>query len=363
MILPWFVVTGTVILAFPTAILIHRKVRQRSVARSLRLSGPRVIDQQLFLLIGGIEQWISIRGEDRTNPLLFILHGGPGSSCAMFAPQIRAWEKHFTIVHWDQRGSGKTLARTGKKQTGSLTLDRLACDGIEIAEYLRQRFPASPLVLLGHSLGSTFALSMLKSRPDLFAAYIGTDQNTGMIRHRQSIHDDTVTRLRSLGLHKGVLALERIGPDPSTWSADDFHTVTKWTMNSHPASARRMLSLLKNSIWYAPDYRLADIKNFVTGMQFSLEQLLPDIVRFDAWTECTRFAMPFFIMQGKEDVLTPPNLAEAYLNDIEAPVKQLLPIHNAGHFAAFLEPTQFLAHLLVHVRPLLQSQLAIPTAV
>ena len=63
--------------------------------------------------------------------------------------------------------------------------------------------------------------------------------------------------------------------------------------------------------------------------------------------------MPFFILQGEHDVLTPPGLAEAYLNDVTAPAKGMSLIRNAGHFAAFLEPDQFLAHLLRDVRPLI----------
>lgn len=133
-------------------------------------------------------------------------------------------------------------------------------------------------------------------------------------------------------LPKGVAALERIGADPSAWPADDYMAIAKWTMKSDPAGARRIFTL-------APGYSLTDIRNFASGMHFSLERLLPDIVRFDAWSECRHFAMPFFIFQGEHDVLTPPGLVEVYLNDIAAPAKGMSLIRNAGYFAAFLEPT------------------------
>jgi pimeloyl-ACP methyl ester carboxylesterase len=87
-------------------------------------------------------------------------------------------------------------------------------------------------------------------------------------------------------------------------------------------------------------------------MRTLLEQLLPDAVRFDAWKRYTRLDMPFFIFQGENDVLTPPSLAEIYLNDIVAPVRAMALIRNAGHFAAFLEPEQFLAELLSRECPL-----------
>ena len=65
--------------------------------------------------IGGIEQWITIRGDDRNNPALLFLHGGPGDvtnpwAFAFFTP----WEKYFTVVQWDQRGAGRTLRTSGR---------------------------------------------------------------------------------------------------------------------------------------------------------------------------------------------------------------------------------------------------------
>jgi proline iminopeptidase len=59
--------------------------------------------------IGGIKQWISIRGTDRKNPVLLYVHGGPGYvSMPMSWWFGRGWEEYFTVVHWDQRGAGKT---------------------------------------------------------------------------------------------------------------------------------------------------------------------------------------------------------------------------------------------------------------
>ncbi len=339
-----------------SVILIDRKLRQHSIAATLRISGANSIVDERYGRIGGIEQWISIRGENRSNPVLLILHGGPGASCRIFASLMRPWEKHFTLVQWDQRGGGKTLSRTGKRGAAPLTFDRLTQDGIQLAEYIQRQLPASPIVLVGQSFGSAFALSMLKRRPDLFAAYVGTDQNTGMVRDREQVHQETLARLHAAGLRKGVAALNRIGPDPARWSADDFSAVAQWTMKSDPTAAHRIFTLLKRSIWSAPGYTLAEIKTYLAGMNFSLEQLLPDAIRFDARSECTHFAMPFFIFQGEHDVLTPPALAEAYLDDIAAPVKEMLLIRNAGHFAAFLAPDQFLDELLRHVRPVLAAR-------
>jgi pimeloyl-ACP methyl ester carboxylesterase len=89
--------------------LAYRKVRQRRVAKSLMIDTPNGIVEKRYVRIGGIEQWIQIRGENRTNPVLLVVHGGPGWPNATFTLPLRSWEKHFTVVQWDQRGVSKTL--------------------------------------------------------------------------------------------------------------------------------------------------------------------------------------------------------------------------------------------------------------
>jgi hypothetical protein len=96
-------------------------VRARN-ARDYAISTAKGIDEGRYVTIGGIEQWVTTRGEDRSNPVLLFLHGGPGDvtnpwSFAFFAP----WEKYFTVVQWDQRGAGRTLRKTGRAVASTMT--------------------------------------------------------------------------------------------------------------------------------------------------------------------------------------------------------------------------------------------------
>ena len=96
-------------------------VRRRN-AQNYAISSAQGIDEASYVPIGGIEQWVTIRGEDRSNPVLLFLHGGPGDvtnpwSFAFFAP----WEKYFTVVQWDQRGAGRTLRKTGRAVASTMT--------------------------------------------------------------------------------------------------------------------------------------------------------------------------------------------------------------------------------------------------
>jgi pimeloyl-ACP methyl ester carboxylesterase len=106
-------------------------VRARN-ARQYVIASAKGIDEARFVTVGGIEQWITIRGEDRDNAVLLFLHGGPGDvsnpwSFALFAP----WEKPFCVVQWDQRGAGRTLRKSGPGVAPTITVDRMVQDGIE----------------------------------------------------------------------------------------------------------------------------------------------------------------------------------------------------------------------------------------
>ena len=90
-------------------------------------------------------------------------------------------------------------------------------------------------------------------------------------------------------------------------------------------------------------------------MRYTLKKLLPEITQYDAWAQGTRFEIPFFIFQGEHDVLTTPELAELFFDDVIAPVKRMALIPDAGHFAAFMQPDRFLRELLVDVRPLAET--------
>jgi proline iminopeptidase len=338
--------------ALATTPLAHRAWRQRRSAKALTITDPYGITEERFVRIGGLEQWISIRGEDRTNPVLLVVHGGPGCSYRMFTPIMRAWEKHFTVVQWDQRGAGRTFTRH-HKDCGELSVERLTADGLEVATYLRSHLGTDQLILLGSSFGSLLGLRMAQARPDLFAAYVGTDQNMGMGTGNE--YQATLERLRARGRTKGVAALEKIGADHSRWSAADWTTAAKWAMTSDPATDP-MRTLLGPSLWFAPGMSLRDLKQSNDAMVFSTEQLHREFSITDAWSLGTHYDLPFFIFQGEGDVMTPPARAAAYFDAVAAPVKEMVLIKDAGHFAMFTQPQRFLNLLLTHVRPHLRSE-------
>ncbi|MYT19887.1 alpha/beta fold hydrolase [Streptomyces sp. SID7760] len=343
--------TSAVLLAAPvTGLLGHRALRRVGSARQLRIDSPNGIDEQRFVRIGGIEQWISIRGEDTANPVMVEIHGGPGASHSIFATRTRSWEAHFTVVRWDMRGAGKTFGRSGPQGQGEMSFDRLYEDALDVTRYARERLGADRVVLVASSLGSVFGLRLARSHPELYCAYVGTDQNILDAGRDTSVHEALLARLRAAGKHKAAAAVEEMGRGPHPLTADQRAAYDKLTVASDPLTLDTLKRVVLRSLWFSPLHSLRDIGRYFAGMKFSA-RLTPALAAFDDRADGTRFELPFYVFQGDRDVITPPEPARSFFDEVEAPVKEFALIEDAGHFAAFRHPDRFLHLLLTRVRP------------
>src|SRR5215472_4050894 len=126
--------------------LLSRTLLQQQRARELALQTPNKIEEGQFVQIGALAQWIQIRGEDRDNPILLILHGGPGIAFSAFTPIFRSWEHDLTVVQWDQPGAGKTASRNGQAGSDALTIEGMAQDGIAVVEWVLRHLNQRKLI-------------------------------------------------------------------------------------------------------------------------------------------------------------------------------------------------------------------------
>ncbi|HST77246.1 MAG TPA: alpha/beta fold hydrolase, partial [Verrucomicrobiae bacterium] len=324
-------------------------IRARN-AEQYAIRSSHGIDEASFVPIGGIEQWVTIRGQDRSNPVLLFLHGGPGDVTSCFALTLFApWEDHFTVVQWDERGAGRTLKKSGLGVASTLTVDRMAQDGIELTEYLRKHLGKQKIILVAHSFGSIIGLKMVQTRPDLFYAYVGTGQIADEIKNYAAAYDALLNKARALGNQRAISELSKVGP-PRYSSGDGYQTQRKWA-NAFEGADRFLFSTLGLAL-VAPGCSVEDINDSATGQVLSAERLVPQ-TRSSAQKELgLKFSIPMFFFQGAEDFTSPTELARDYMNAIQAPRKAFVAIQGAGHFAVFMHSDEFLEELVRRVRPL-----------
>lgn len=322
-------------------------------ARDYAILGPTSVDEGRYVTLGGIEQWITIRGEDRSNPVILFLHGGPGDATNPWSHAVfRPWLKHFTVVQWDQRGAGRTLGRNGSSIASSITVERLTQDGVELSEWLRTTLATERIILVGHSWGSTLGVLMAKARPDLFHAYVGTGQVADPSRRYEVAYADLLSKAEASDVDKAVAELREVGPPPYPNGRGNA-VQRKWS-NLFEGADVFIMSMLGLALT-APGYTHKDVIDWFEGQGVSADQLVPQTSRMNHEQLAGNFEVPVFVFQGAEDFTTPTRLASEYVESLRAPVKAFVTIPG-GHFAVFMESEEFLKELVTRVRPLAMRQ-------
>jgi pimeloyl-ACP methyl ester carboxylesterase len=345
-----------VLIAVAAAGLGFRAYRQHLAAETLAIRSPKGVQEGEFVDIGGIKQWIQIRGEDRDNPVLLFVHGGPGGSTLPISSGWRPWERHFTVVQWDQRGTGRTYGSAGDALGPTMTLERMTQDGVELAQYLRTHLHKDKIVLVGHSWGSFLGIHMVKQRPDLFYAYVGTGQVVGRTTFEKAFElriERLQTRAVSAGNNEALAELAPVAARP-TMTQENRLIAEKWS---------RALALPRPDGFqlagpipplFMPDFSLLDWYNRRKGAAFSAKYLTGrDGPMFQHGMAAIgfEFSIPIFFIEGDADGVTPGGPAEQYFNQIMAPHKEFVWVRGGDHFIPFDRPDEFLAELMARVRP------------
>jgi len=326
-------------------------IRRRN-AKDYAITAPKGIDEARYVEIGGIQQWITIRGEDRGNPVLLLLHGGPGDATNPWGyAGFRTWLKYFTVVQWDQRGAGRTLGKNGPSLGPTITIDRMARDGIELAELLRRTLNQNRILLVGHSWGSILGVFMVKRRPDHFSAYVGTGQVAADPGRNYAVaYDEVLKAARRRGDQRAVTELEHVGPPP--WHDGRGYAVQRRWANLFEGADAFLASTLGFALT-APGYTARDVNDWLSGQSLSAERLVPQTKAVDSAALGGELAVPVFVIQGAEDFTTPTSLARSFVASLRAPRKEFITIAGGGHFAVFMKSDAFLKELVSRVLPLI----------
>jgi len=331
-------------------------IPQNTAAQTAR--APEPVKEEMFVRIGGIDQWITIKGDDRSNPVLLFLHGGPGDAWSPFADAMFAgWEKDFTLVQWDQRGAGRTYGKTGPSIEPTLTVERMVQDGIEVAEFLTKHLDKKKIVIVGGSWGSILGIHMVHARPDLFYAYLSDAQLVNMRDEESASYARVLELARAAGDQPAVTALTAIGPPP-------WDSLRKWPIfaKTKRAYQAKLVTAPPAPEKISPEYASPEeqkqydaAEDFCAEHFFGLTMSGPlELVDLPALG--TGFPIPIYIFQGEQDLTAPPKLAKAYFDSIRAPRKEFYLVPGTGHAPSATELDMMLKVLTEQVRPLTQDR-------
>jgi pimeloyl-ACP methyl ester carboxylesterase len=323
-------------------------------AQSLSARAPKAVKDEMFVQIGGIPQWITIKGDDRNNPVVLFLHGGPGDALSPFADAMYAgWEKDFTLVQWDQRGAGRTYGKSGPSIESTMTVERMAEDGIEVAQFLTKHLHKQKIIIYGGSWGSILGIYMAHARPDLFYAYIGDAQMVNWRKNLSASYARVLELARASGDQQAISALTAIGPPP--WdSLSKWPVFRKWKV----VYQAKMVTAPPAPVALSPAYASPQERaQYEAADDFSFEhfwglKMSGPLQGVDLPALGTDFSIPIFILQGQEDLTALPELAKAYYDSIKAPRKQFYLVPGTGHEDSATELDLTLKVLVEQVRPL-----------
>jgi pimeloyl-ACP methyl ester carboxylesterase len=330
--------------------------RARAIVGNLqKIVTPNGIDQRVAVPINGTKQWITIRGRDRNNPILLFIHGGPA------APEMptswtfqNSWEDYFTVVQWDQRGSGKSYNENDPKAVGpTITLSQMESDSEAMVRYLCETYRKPKIFVLGHSWGSLLGLTLAEKHPEWLYAYVGMGQMIDSTESERLGYLATLNAAEDAHDEIAIKELRAIAPYPGkSLELDKINIERKWSVHFGGLSWRRdSYAYYYNATELSPDYDDADLAAIDKGSELSLPRLLRDFGRGN-FNAVTAFGCPIVIFAGRHDDTTSSVVVAKWFEHVQAPAKKLIWFENSAHMIQIEEPGRMLVHLVEDVRPL-----------
>ena len=292
--------------------------------------------------LNGRKEWISIRGENRSKPVLLFLAGGPGGSqLAATRYELAKLEKDFIVVNWEQPGSGKSYSAIPRKK---LAPEIYVEDGTALVRSLLKEFKQEKLYLLGESWGSALGIFMAKEQPELYHAFIGTGQMVAFEETEKIDYALAMKLAKENGDQKVVDTLRKNGEPPyhgnsvTTKSATYLNYLSQ-KMAGNPEIQNGGFQTMRDLA--AKEYGILDKVNYLRGILQTFNHVYPQLYNVDLRKEYSTLDVPVYFLLGKHDINAPLSLTEDYYQKLDAPNKEIIWFEHSGHNPWINEPERF----------------------
>jgi pimeloyl-ACP methyl ester carboxylesterase len=302
--------------------------------------------------LGGFDQWTMIRGESVANPALMLLHGGPGlSETTLFRYFNAPLEKSFTVVYWDQRGSGKSFHRDIPRS--SMTVEQFIADLDELVDAVCERLGKTKVAIFGHSWGSVLGPLYAARFPEKVEAYVGSGQIGDRAAAEAATYAFALAEAERLGKRRAAKKLRAIGPPPHT--AQSLWTQRTLLSRLEGRMRPKALWTLARAALSGRESSILDLPRALRGFRFSLDAMWTEVSRLNLIELTPAVQVPVFFFLGRNDHWVAVETSLAYIDALAAPSKELAWFEESGHEPFMDEPAKFNAAMAELVRPVLVS--------
>ena len=280
------------------------------------------INEQMYVDINGTKQWISIYGQDKDNPVLLYLHGGPGGATSHVDYAFtRKWSDVYTVVTWDQRNAGKSYS--ADQNNIELTYDLLMQDGIEMTKFLRNHLGKEKISLIGHSWGTYYGCNLVLAHPEYYDCYIGAAQIVDSQKNEAAFVEAAKKWVGDDA--EGKAMLEKL-------NTNAYMKVLLLEKYGYAAYQDKMDYSQTSAMIFNPYYSLADFVKIYT-MDISVYDRFYNSSAFNEFSldGRTEYQVPYYNINGGCDYLCNFELAQEYFDQIHAPRKQLYLMEDTRH--------------------------------
>jgi len=292
------------------------------------------ISEKIFVNINGIEQGMFIKSKDVNNPVLLFVHGGPGMPEYWLTQRYpTGLEDHFTVVWWEQRGTG--LSYSANIPSKTMTAEQFISDTVEVTNYLRKRFGKEKIYLMAHSWGSYIGIQAAARAPELYHAYIGMGQISYQIKSEQLAYEYALEQYKNNGNMDMVRRLEAAPPTMTVPLPAAYDALRDEYMHGIGIGTTRDMQSVVTGIffpsWQFREYTLGEKINLWRGKFYSRSRnfsLWDKMQATDLTHQVTELDIPVYFFHGKYDYTCAYPLAKDYFEKLKAPIKGFVTVHD-----------------------------------
>ncbi|GAL63274.1 alpha/beta fold hydrolase [Algibacter lectus] len=342
-ILKWFLILLGAIVAFILVVLLVIRINS-SGDEELFLDEkgnvlPNSIAMHEDMTINGVPQRITIRGKDKNNPVLLIVHGGPGAPILPIIYKLSGidLEDIFTVCYWEQRGSG--LAYNDSIPDSSITLAHIVDDGLELSNHLKKTFKKDKIYIEGLSWGTAVAAYMVQKQPELYHAYVGSGLMANLSLSEELSYEFAMSESQKHNDTISINQLKQIGRPPYVENSKNsvteaFEIERQIVMKYAPIKLDPDFNFIKsmfldNGLTFKEKF--TDMINSPESYYPAAKILESTAIDMNLMRDIPELKVPVYILQGDNDHFTETSVAKAYFDSLIAPSKKWFLFENGTH--------------------------------